>query len=221
MSDKNTAPAAQPNLTQPEKKDHTALIVVLVVVGVTVVLPMIIGGILIAAIFGFATTIIDNVDDWNFDIDEHTVNVSEGQQETLNKVWLVTFDKLISDASFAKKDCENMRLIAEQEDGEWFNSDICSAETISFGAELEAGDETQWIYLTDGEYCASYHYDASNKYVEKYKLNKHVCHNVEMKVYPLVDTGEAADPFDDTPVPEYGDDEGVEIHIRRNGKSST
>ena len=176
MSDKNTAPAAQPNLTQPEKKDHTALIVVLVVLGVTVVLPMIIGGIIIAAVFGFAGTMIDHIDDWDLNIDDDTtVNISEGQQATLTKIWLVSSNKQMTNYSFAKKDCENLKLIAEQQDGAWFDTDICAAETISLGAEYDEDEQKHWAYLTDGKYCAVYNFKVGQNYLYSYKLNKHTC----------------------------------------------
>lgn len=227
MSDKNTAhTTAQPTLGQTEKKDNTALIVVLVIVGAVVVLPMILGAIVLVAIFSFADNIVDKIDDYDWDIpgDDTTyyADMSREQHESIATLWTLSNDSLINSASVSKKDCLNMKYVAEHHDGDWFTNDICEAETINIASEKDQSDDTQWLYLTDGKSYAIFNVDIYTNEVIDYELSDELSDKISFKTLPLVDTGEAATPYVEVPY-DFGDneddDEGVEIYIRPTQKS--
>ena len=235
MSNKNTTSTApnssQPTMTEP-KKDNTALIVVLVVVGLIIGLPIIGIIFLLSMAFRFADGVIDNIDfdDWEYSYSEEANGdqMEIGQRFSASNLWVLGTNPLITGASVSQKDCRNMSYVAELGNGKWFDPTFCSGASIQVGAETveyDDGEFENWLYISDGVSCASYNIDLMEGILDSYRFVNHTCTNVEMKTFPLVDTGEADSPNskDDSDMldeDEGDDDEEVEDSSARQ-KSST
>lgn len=204
MSNKNTTSTApnssQPTMVEP-KKDNTALIVVLVVVGLIIGLPIIGIIFLLSMAFRFAGDVIDDIDfdDWDYDYSEEVSGdqMNDGQRESAINLWVLSSNSLISGASVSQKDCRNMGYIAELSNGKWFDSTFCSGASIQVGSEVVEYDDGMFeklLYISDGVNCASFDIDFIEGTLESYRFVNHTCTNVDMKTYALVDTGELDSP---------------------------
>lgn len=190
--------SSQPTMAEP-KKDNT-LMIVLVVIGLIIGLPVIAIVFIFSMAFRFAGDVIGNInpDDWGSYSEDISVNqMNPGQRETVNNLWVLSTNSLITGASVSRKDCRNMGYVAEIGNGMWFDSTFCSGATIQVGAEVERlDDETieKWLYVSDGTSCAEFNIDFDNGALNTYRFLKHTCRNVDMKTYALVDTSEADSP---------------------------
>lgn len=234
MSNKNTTSTApnssQPTMTEP-KKDNTALIVVLVVVGLIIGLPIIGIVFLLSMAFRFADGVIDNIDfdDWEYSYSEEANGdqMEIGQRFSAGNLWVLGTNPLITGASVSQKDCRNMSYVAELGNGKWFDSTFCSGASIQVGAETVEYDDGKienWLYISDGVSCASYNIDLMEGILDSYRFVNHTCTNVEMKTFPMVDTGEADSPNskdDSDMLDEDGDDDEEVDDSSARRKSST
>lgn len=232
MSNKNTTSTApnssQPTMTEP-KKDNTALIVVLVVIGLIVGLPIIGVVFLLSMAFRFAGDVIDDIDfdDWEYSYSEEVGGdqMELGQRFSASTLWVLGTNPLITGASVSQKDCRNMSYVAELGNGKWFDSTFCSGASIQVGAETVEYDDNEvedWLYISDGVSCASFNIDLIDGTLNSYRFANHTCTNVEMKTFPMVDTGEADSPNseDGSDMWNEDDDEEVDDSSARQ-KSST
>ena len=150
-----------------------------------------------------------------------------GQRLSASNLWVLGTNPLITGASVSQKDCRNMSYVAELGNGKWFDPTFCSGASIQVGAETveyDDGEFENWLYISDGVSCASYNIDLMEGILDSYRFVNHTCTNVEMKTFPMVDTGEADSPNskDDSDMldEDGGDDEEVDDSSARR-KSST
>ena len=112
-------------MTEP-KKDNTALIVVLVVIGLIVGLPIIGVVFLLSMAFRFAGDVIDDIDfdDWEYSYSEEVGGdqMELGQRFSASTLWVLGTNPLITGASVSQKDCRNMSYVAELGNGNLFHS---------------------------------------------------------------------------------------------------
>lgn len=158
-------------------------------------LPFLIIAFVFSMIFRFAGEFINeiNLDDWDVDeewswVDDGDV-MNDGQLASARTLWVLSNNALIESAKVSQKDCRNMSFIAGGDSSKWFDPSFCTGESILVGADYDAKTDVYGLYLSDGKRCASYDFDFADGYIYTYNYSLNSCH-VELREFPLVDTGE-------------------------------
>lgn len=232
---KNETQPTQPVQPVPEKKDNTVLIVVLIVVGVTVVLPiiMIFGLIFLAALL--FTTIADSgiMDDLEFDFDDDTgessYSVMPEHSESLVNIYNAAENPLVINATVSKKDCLHASYSSAYINGgefdRWFGASFCEGESMYVGAEEDEEEDAEIIYISDGQSCAKITGMDEFTDITDYTFTKLTCPaSITLKNVSIVDTKEEAVEFPEDyfkPRIQSGDDDEEEVHIKGGNSNKT
>ncbi len=203
------------------KKDHTAAIVITVVL-IVVILPLIFVALIMFGVFHLVSSTIDKID-----IDDiiGRFEFSDGITMTHNEA--VSARSLISQlesaasrpegspvqtVTISRKDCMYLQRIASYSDDNWFidanGVPFCENSSVYAGVDYEVPEpevskesyadlvNTYRLYLSDAISCAVYGFDGSISLTNSYKLTNRAC-DVKMFEVIIVDTGETLEPIDE------------------------
>ena len=214
------------------KKDHTAAIVVTVVVLCVFVLPIIIGTIIVFRIFSFVE---DHIGDMTISDIIHEIEYSEigGVSLTTKESAAVRNyvsqieNKTLESRSISLVDCRYLERIASYytaNDDQSAPISLCDGETISATVEKVAPKDSKVsdnyfdykLTLKSDKACAYFVFDKLLGVRKDFESGSKYCADISLNEFKIVDTGEELEPL---PAVNYEkdadeDDGGVTINIK-------
>jgi len=188
------------------KKDHTVAIIIIVLVGVFI-LPIIIGGLLMFGIFGFAITALDEIDfddlaETRFSVDGYALTHNEAV--SARSLIAQLENKVTESATISQKDCKYLERIATYYDNSaWFaekdNTTFCEGTEAYAGFAYDSAKMTSLgglytLNLSDGVSCAVFQFDVGIRYATNFKLSNKSCGD-DTRSVTIIDTEEELEPL--------------------------
>ena len=217
------------------KKDHTAAIVVTVVILFVVVIPTILGAIFIFKVFDFVeshlgdVTISDIIKDIESMESGSGIQLTSRESTAVRNIVSQIENKAIDKHSISKADCQYMERIASYYMTDKDQSDavkLCDGENI-YGTvrkisldENTKNDEFNYALILESDTACSYFlFDKSLSTRRGFSPSSKNCIEIGLVDLKLIDTKEELEAYPDIVIQDDGDDDEIDIKININNRT--